>query len=97
MKKLWKKIKHWLIRKLGGYIAPTQELKVTHVEYPTIKYQSSVTLRAWEREHRPDIIKHELAEDITEAILNEMTIREDENYERGTITYLAEIEIVKRS
>lgn len=30
MKNLWKKFKHWLIKKLGGYVAPTKELEIAH-------------------------------------------------------------------
>ena len=97
MRNLWKKFKHWLIRKLGGYIAPTNKYEVKHTYYPTVKYYSSITLSDWEKEHRMDIIQKELAEDITKTILNEMELRTSRNLQEGTTTYLAEIEIVKRS
>jgi hypothetical protein len=97
IKNLWKNFKHWLIRKLGGYVAPTQKLEVKHSYYPTVKYYSSITLSDWEKEHRMDIIQKELAEDITKTILNEIELHTSRNLQEGTTTYLAEIEIVKRS
>lgn len=97
IKSFWKNFKHWLIRKLGGYVAPTQKLEVKHSYYPTVKYCSSITLSDWEKEHRTDIIQKELAEDITKTIFNEIELHISENLQEGTTTYLAEIEIVKRS
>ena len=96
IKSLWKNFKHWLIRKLGGYIAPTQELKIEHINCPIVKYHSSTTFPAWGREIPLDVVKQDLAEDIARAILNEMNLHISENREMETKTYLAEIEIVKR-
>lgn len=40
MKKLWRKFKHWLIRKLGGYVqGPVASVKVQHVR-PVRLYSS---------------------------------------------------------
>ena len=96
IKNLWKNFKHWLIRKLGGYVAPTQTLEVKHTEYPIVKYQTKTTWPAYGRQIPLEMIKQDLAEDLTKVILNEMNLQTLECQELETITYIAEIEIAKR-
>lgn len=97
IKNLWKKFKHWLIRKLGGYVAPTQKLEIKHTDYPTVKYQTRATWPTYGREIPIEIIKQDLAEDLAKAILSEMNLQTFEHQELEIMTYVAEIEIVKRS
>lgn len=91
MRKLWKKFKHWLIRKLGGYVAPTQELKITHSVKPLIKLQTTLTLP--DHYLAEDRIKEILCKDLAKFLEPYITIQTCEQPTTFETTYRATIEI----
>lgn len=97
IKSLWKKFKHWLIRKLGGYVAPTQNLKVEHTYVPVIKLSAAITFP--EPFENDKYIKEALARKLGQEIENYMTIYSTFNPQNSPFekTYIAEIEVAKRS
>ena len=97
IKSLWKKFKHWLIRKLGGYVAPTQNLKVEHIDVPVIKLSTAITFP--EPFENDKYIKEALAKKLSQEIENYITIYSTFNSQNSPFekTYIAEIEVVKRS
>ncbi len=87
----WKKFKHWLIRKLGGYVAPTQELVISHTYKPLIKLQTTLTIP----DHYLDEerIKEILCKDLARSLEPYITIQTCEQYTTNEITYRATIEV----
>lgn len=97
IKNLWKKFKHWLIRKLGGYVAPVHELKVEHTYVPIIKLSAALTFP--EPFEDDKYIKEALARKLSQEIENYITIHSAFNPQNSPFekTYIAEIEVTKRS
>lgn len=99
MKKLWNKIRIWLIHKLGGecYSGKIKPLVIEKREYPIVKYKASEKISSYDKSlYGEKYMKEALAIDLARAILNEIEVFVDDNYETDITTYEAEIEIVKK-
>lgn len=106
MKKMWKKFKHWLIKKLGGCVIPSQELKITHQRSNIITTQSALTLFTFELargRYRIEDIKNMLetkcARDIAKYIVCNglYTLEQCENPMFDQVIYKATVQVVQPS
>ena len=95
MKTLWTKFKHWLIRKLGGYIAPTRELKIEHTYVPVATITATLTFP--DNFQDTEYIKEALAHKLGKELENYMTIHTEFNPETSPFekTYRAIIKVAK--
>lgn len=65
----WDKIRFWLIKKLGGYISPYNELPVKKLEFipvsrPIHTLQCDLIIPRVEAENHPDILKNRVAREL---------------------------------
>ena len=93
---MWKKFKHWLISKLGGYISqPERTFEIKHSVKPLIKLSTAVNVRK-EYEASEERIKDILASQLGEELRSYMEVTVCPSiHEEGVETYRAVIEIVK--
>ena len=77
-RKMWTKFKHWLIRKLGGYVAPCikcNEYKNTLIEITrpveTIMVMYRIDDPIWvNRDYAHDVIEHAIMYDIGSRVMH---------------------------
>ena len=73
MKKAWIKLKHWLIKKLGGHVSPPIAPKIEyHIERPVELYAELEVDDRLLKQDKPgveNVIKQRLAKQITESLL----------------------------
>lgn len=96
---MWKKFKHWLIRKLGGYISQPERtfelFEIKHSFKPLVKLSTAINVRKKDEvseERIKDILSSQLGEELREHM--EITVCPSV-YEEDMETYKAVIEIVK--
>ena len=93
---MWKKFKHWLIRKLGGYVSqPERTFEIKHSLKPLVKLSNAVNVHKEDEvseERIKDILSSQLGEELREHM--EITVCQS-IYEEDMETYKAVIEIVK--
>lgn len=93
---MWKKFKHWLIRKLGGYVSqPERTFEIKRSFKPLIRLSTAVNVRK-EDEVSEERIKDILASQLGEELRDYMEITVCTSIcEEDVETYKAVIEIVK--
>ena len=77
-RKMWTKFKHWLIRKLGGYIAPCDtscfnkyNLDVSTYPIETIRAMYRIDDPIWvNRDDAHDVIEHAIMYDVGSRVMN---------------------------
>lgn len=97
MKKLWKRFKHWLIRKLGGH--PTEiTAQIVHTHVPLVTVEAFITDTRFlvgvdkSEEYIMECLMHNLATELRPLV----QITHCENPMEGKITYRATIQVADK-
>lgn len=93
---MFKKLKHWLIKKLGGYTVPIHDIKIVEKTlYKPVVLRAKVIQRGIEREIPEEMFREDvLLPKIAESVLPYVTFTKRDCFEFGGIEHCAEIKIL---